>query len=99
MSFDIIHLIKIYCDFLCTDEEKERLDKILIQNEKREQEELSKKYSYENLFPKSAEKNENKEEQKTHEQTQLIQVKEENLFKKLMRKIKEFFHINKKERL
>ena len=88
-------LAVIYHDFLCTKEEKERLDKILIQNEKREQEELSKKYSYENLFPKTAEKTENKEKPIVQEQTQLVQVKEENIFKKFIRKIKEFFHINK----
>lgn len=86
-------LTVIYQDFLCTKEQSDELNKILIQIEKREQEELSKKYSYEKLFPKQEE---NQVNQIIQENTQMIEYKE-NIFKrfinwleKIKKKIKQY---------
>lgn len=81
-------LTLIYQDFLCTKEQSDELNKILIQNEKREQEELSQKYSYEKLFP------EQKENQTLQENTQMIEFKE-NIFQKIIKKIKIIFNKNR----
>lgn len=79
-------LTVIYQDFLCTEEQNKEINKTLIENEKRKQEELSKKYSYENLFPTS------KEDIKK-EEVQLIEYKEESFITKIINKVKKFLKI------
>lgn len=51
-------LTVLYQDFLCENEEKERLETILLKNENQFQEQAKKKYSTDNLFKnKNLEKN------------------------------------------
>ena len=67
-------------------EEKERLKKVYTENQKMENE----KYSYENLF-KSNKVEEQIQEEQQSDNVQLIEYKEENVFRKLINKIKNIF--------
>ncbi len=73
--------------YWCEDvEEKERLKKVYTENQKMENE----KYSYENLF-KSNKVEEQIQEEQQSDNVQLIEYKEENVFRKLINKIKNIF--------
>lgn len=70
--------------YWCEDaEEKERLKKVYTENQKLENE----KYSYENLFKNNKTEEQIQEEQQS-ENVQMIEYKEENIFQKLINKIK-----------
>ncbi len=73
----------IYRNYWCTEEEKEYLDKILSENEKRYQEELIKKYNPNELFKK-------REETKidSSERVSLVEYKKYTLFDKIKEFIK-----------
>lgn len=66
-------------------QEKERLKRVYHQNAKKEEE----KYSYENMFQNNKVEAEDVEVQT--ENVQIIEYKEENIFTKIMNKIRNFF--------
>lgn len=73
--------------YWCEDaEEKERLKKVYTENQKLENE----KYSYEKLFKNNKTDKQNQEEQQ-NEDVQMIEYKEENIFQKLINRIKNIF--------
>lgn len=83
----------IYRNYWCNDEERKALDMILTENERRYQEELSKKYNPDNLFKKKEHLN-NIQENNTYEnnlETSLVEIKELNFFQKIFDKIKNLF--------
>lgn len=78
----------IYQDFFCTKEEKEKLNEILIENEKKREKELDEKYGYEKMFSNKNEKTEAVQDETTNKQ--LIEYKE-SIFHKIINKIKQIF--------
>lgn len=76
----------IYRNYWCTEDEKQNLDKILTENEKKYQEELLEKYNPDNLFKK-------REETKVvlSEEVSLIEYKKHTLFDKIKMFIKNMF--------
>lgn len=79
-------------EYWCTKEEKEALLKKYRENEIKYQEGLKEKYNPDNLF-KNKTKNINNKNQENIENKQLI-VYKENIFKKIVKKIKKFLKIN-----
>ena len=76
----------IYRNYICNDNEKKELDKILNENEIKYQNELREKYNPDDIF-----KIKRKNEQIENETTELV-VYKESFFKKILSKIKLFFH-------
>ena len=79
-------------NYWCEDE-KEKQDLIAIYAENdRKKEELREKYNLDNLFKKKETEQKIEEPQKnTAENTVLVEYKEEKFFKKLIKKIMNFF--------
>lgn len=82
-------IVSLFRDFFCTPIQKEKLQKMLLNNEQKYQEELRKKYNPDNLFK-------NKKEEKVEEyivtnETTMIEYKE-SILKKIINKIKKIFH-------
>lgn len=76
----------IYRNYWCNEQEKAELDKILIENDRKYEEELREKYNPDDIF-----KNRNKTT--IVEETNLpIEVKKENFIKKLIEYIKKLFN-------
>lgn len=93
----IIILGLIYRDFLCSPDEKKRLQekdaKELQEDEKTLEEEIREKYNPDDIF-----KNRNRiipEETQTSEETRMTVVQEEKWYKKIFNLIKNLFHSNK----
>ncbi len=82
-------LTVIYRDYMCDEKQKEELDRVLNDNEKKYQEELRKKYNPDDIFKQR--KNEIKEEEKVTENITEITVYKESLIKKILNKIRLFF--------
>lgn len=76
----------IYRNYICDGNEKQEYNELLNQNQRRYDEELSQKYSYDNIF-----KTNTKEEEIVIEDNQMIEYQEESIFTKIMNKIKNFF--------
>ena len=76
----------IYRNYWCTEEERNNLDRILTENEKKYQEELIKKYNPDELFKK-------KEEIRvdTSDNVSLIEYKKSTIFDKIKDFIKSIF--------
>lgn len=83
----LLLLALIYRDYLISKEEKS----ILLKKEEEELEELKESYNVENLFNKR--KQDNKEHSGNIEQ-QLIVIKEEKWYKKILNKILQIFKLN-----
>lgn len=84
----IIALLNL--QYWCKDEnEKQRLQEIYAENEKRYQKEIREKYNPENLFKKSISQ---QEENTVQNEVALVEYKE-SIFKKLINKIKSIFNI------
>ena len=79
-------LAMIYRNYLCTEQERKEFDEILLENERKYQEELRRKYNPDNIFKKEEEKIEVLEGN-----TQLIEYKESKWYHKILDKIKKFF--------
>lgn len=78
----------LHLNYWCENEkEKLELKQVLKNNEDRYQQEIRNKYNPENMFIK------NKQEKIVENRVSLIEYKEP-LFKKIIRKIKNIFHIN-----
>ena len=78
------------------EQEKNEINNILAENEKKYEEELREKYNPDNLFKKK----ENKQEEKVEEQHSLMVVENKPWYKKIFEKIKNIFenlHIKESE--
>lgn len=79
--------------YWCKDEErKKELLEVYSNNEKKYQEELREKYNPDNIFKKCTQEN-TIEEKNIENEFALVEYKE-SIFKKLINKIKNIFHIN-----
>jgi hypothetical protein len=87
---DFIAVIKY--NYWSTDEERQQLKNIFYENESKYQAELREKYNPDNLFKKKEQTVEEKEIKQ--ENMQLIEYKEENIFKKILNRIMKFFKKN-----
>lgn len=91
-TFAILAMLNL--NYWCEDEEeKERLIKIYTENDRKREEELREKYNPDNLFQnKNIKRDEQKETQDNPNTFKLVQYqKEENFFKKILKKIASFF--------
>ena len=79
----------IYLNYLCDEEEKNNLNSILKSNEEKYQKELREKYNPDNIFKK----NNQEAKEKIVEDNAQIKVYKEPLFKRIINKIKNIFHI------
>lgn len=82
----------IYREYICSETEREELDKILNENEIKYQKELREKYNPDNIFKNNEKTIEN--ESVLNENKSMVEYKE-SLFKKILSKIKLFFHRKK----
>lgn len=79
-----ILLTIIYRNYWCNEEERAELDKILIENDKKYEEELRERYNPDNIFKKK----ENVEEKVETIQSNLPMIVKENIFTKVWNFIK-----------
>lgn len=77
----------IYYTYIANTEEKKKIEKIWNENELKYQQELRKKYNPEEIFKRNFNKNK--------ESLQMVEIKKENIWIKLLKKIKKFFNKNK----
>lgn len=77
-------LVTIYRDFFASEQQKQKLESILKSNLIKLEEERKKIYNYDNLF-----KNKEKDTKDTKEELQIL--KKDNIFIKIIKKIKKFF--------
>lgn len=83
-TFAILAMLNL--NYWCEDEEeKQKLLQVYTENDKIREEELRKKYNPDNIF-----KNKQIQVQK-EENTSLIEIREENFIKRIIRKIMKFF--------
>ena len=75
-------LALVYREYLCTEEEKEDFNKLLIKNEEDYQEELREKYDPDNIFKEKPKRVINNEKLP-------VEIKKDNLFKRIINKIKQ----------
>ena len=83
----------IYRDYLCTDEEREKIknkDEIYF---KEKQKELNEKYNPDNIFKKNNQIQDNILNNETSNNTAMIEYKE-SIFKKIINRIKSIFYIH-----
>ena len=79
-------------NYWCEDEtEKQEMLKMYADNDKKIEEEMRERYNPDNLFRK---KEKVFEEENNEENMQLIEYKEQNIFKKIINKIMKFFRKN-----
>ena len=77
-------------NYWCKDEkEKEEMLKIYSENDKKIEAEMRERYNPDNLFKKKEKEEQNNEVKQ--ENTELIEYKEQNIFKKILNKIMKFF--------
>ena len=76
----------IYRNYWCNEEEREKIDRILTENEREYQEELRKKYNPDDIFKKPKE-----EETVSSENLSLIEYKPNTIFDKIKEFIKNLF--------
>ena len=74
-------------NYIANEQEKNEINNILAENEKKYEEELREKYNPDNLFKKK----ENKQEEKVEEQHSLMVVENKTWYKKIFEKIKNIF--------
>lgn len=86
-------LAMLNLNYWCKDEnEKQEMLKMYSENDKKTEEEMRERYNPDNLF-KKREKVEQNDEAK-EESTELIEYKEQNIFKKILNRIMKFFKRN-----
>jgi len=81
-------VVVLFRDYFATTEQKEKLEKILQQNEEKHQQELREKYNPDNIFKKP--ENRKNEEAETTETMALVEVKKDNVIKEIFKKIINF---------
>ena len=88
-------LTLIFINYLCDPEKREEYINKLNENEKKYQEELNEKYSYDNLFNSKKGIDEENKTQKISKtissNTEMIEYKEKNIIDKIFEKIKQLF--------
>lgn len=77
-------IVTLFRDYFATDTQKEKIERILIANEQKYQEELREKYNPEDIFKKQEKVYQKPIE---NENMQMIEVKEENTIQKVFNKI------------
>ena len=83
-------LAMLNLNYWCKDEkEKEEMLKIYSENDKKIETEMREIYNPDNLFNKKEKEEQNNEIKQ--ENTEIIEYKEQNIFKKILNKIMEFF--------
>ena len=86
----------IYRNYWCNEEERKELDKKLIENDIKYEEELKKKYNPNDIFKNNVEekKIENNQEKEAGEMENNLNIVEqkESIFKRLINKIRNIFH-------
>ena len=91
-------LALIHISYWCnSEEEKQELNSLFNNNEEKHQEEIREKYNPDNIFKARIEKMQQsvrKQEETAHD-TSIVEYKE-NIFTKIINKIKNIFHIKKK---
>ncbi len=88
-------IVLIYNDYFTTLKQKETLHNILADNERKAEELRKEKYNPDDIFKNN--NVENVKDELTNENNQMIEIKEENIFTKIMNKIKMFFTKLKKQ--
>ncbi len=83
-------IITLFRDFFATTTQKEKINKILLYNEQKYQEELSKKYNYNDIFSKNKKEEEKIILPETSNENNLVPCKE-SIIKKIINKIKSLF--------
>ena len=81
----------IYRNYFCNLEEKKEYDELLNQNQYKYNEELKEKYSYDNLFKNNKVEKEEETEKQENISMQMVEYKEENVFTKIINKMKSLF--------
>lgn len=81
-------LAMLNLNYWCKDEKEEML-KIYSENDKKIEAEMRERYNPDNLFKKKEKEEQNNEVKQ--ENTELIEYKEQNIFKKILNKIMKFF--------
>ena len=77
-------------NYWCKDEnEKQEMLKMYAENDKKIEAEMRERYNPNNLFKKKEKQEQNNEVKQ--ENTELIEYKEQNIFKKILNKIMKFF--------
>ena len=86
----------IYRNYWCDEEEKKELDRVLIENDKKYEEELREKYNPDNIFKKNQNIEENHEVENivNHNEHLPAEIKKETFFEKLINFIKGLFTKN-----
>lgn len=83
-TFAILAMLNL--NYWCEDEnEKQKLLQVYAKNDKKKEEELRKKYNPDNIFK------DKKTQGQKEENTKLIEIREENFIKRIIRKIMKFF--------
>lgn len=77
-------IVTLFRDYFASDTQKEKIEKILITNEQKYQEELRKKYNPDDIFKKQEKVYQKPVE---NENMQMIELKEENILQKVFNKI------------
>ena len=80
-------LTMIYWNYWCNEEEKRNLDRVLIENDKKYEKELREKYNSDNLFK------DRKSKIEIVDNSMAMIEHKESFFSKLIKKIKNIFHI------
>ena len=81
-------IVVLFRDYFATTAQKEKLEKILQQNEEKHQQELREKYNPDNIFKKP--ETNKQEEAETTETMALVEVKKDNVIKEIFKKIINF---------
>lgn len=82
-------IVTIFRDYFASETQKEKLERILINNDKVIEERKREQYNPNDIFKNN--KIEEIEEEQTIEDTQMIEYREENILNKIINKIKGFF--------
>ena len=77
-------IVTLFRDYFASDTQKEKLERILISNEQKYQEELRQTYNPNDIFKKQEKVY---QEQNKNENLQMVEVKEENILQKVFYKI------------
>ena len=84
-------IINLFTDYYATEEQKNKIKKILEENKQKEEEKKRERYNPDNIFNKNIQE-EKKEAELINEETALVEYKE-SFFKKFINFMKNIFHI------
>lgn len=79
-------IVLLFRDYFATELQKEKLEKILLQNEEKQDKEFREKYNPDEIFKKSVEDN----VEKQTETMDLVEIKRDNIIKEIFKKIINF---------